>query len=225
MKIAIIMGGPYRGNPSIIQNQLEIIGNYDTYVSCFEHYLEDWKSSGWPVKKIFTTPFTNFNEHNWSKYRDDNAGQAGFWQFWNLKHVINSIEDDYDFYIKTRSDLYFQSGNITSHIFTTLEKNTLYSSMHTFHGVHWDLNNLLNDQFYIGDSNVMDCIAKFVTKYYNKHRHALNEALPFIGSNESSLREYLKENNINVLPLYNITYYKDHNGYGGISNGSQLEKI
>jgi hypothetical protein len=225
MKVAIIMAGPYRGNSTNMENHLRIVGNYDTYVSCFEHYKHAWAESGWPIKQIFNTPMTNFNEHNWSKYRNDAAGQAGFWQFWNLKNVISNIEEDYDFYIKSRSDLNFETGDITPYMFTTLEKNTLYSSAHRFHGESWDREYLLNDQFYIGDMNTMNVISKFVTKYYNQPRHGLNAASPFVGSNESSLRQYLKENGINVLPLYNIIFHKDHNGYSGVSNGGQLEKF
>ena len=78
MKVAIIMAGPYRGNKSIIENQLNMIGSYDTYVSCFEHYKEDWVNSGWPIKKIFITPSINFNETNWSKQRNDDAGPVSY---------------------------------------------------------------------------------------------------------------------------------------------------
>jgi hypothetical protein len=228
MKVSIIMAGPYRGNQTIIDNHLKIVGNYDTYVSCFEQYKEDWINSGWPIKKIFTTPNIDFKETNWSKYRDDAPGQSGFWQFWNLKNVINNIEEDYDWYIKSRSDLDFQNGQIVPHMFTTLKKNTLYSSTHTFHGRDWDVNYLLNDQFYIGDSNTMNVISTFVTKYYNKKRHGLNDAGLFVGSNESSLREYLKENGIDVLPLHNIIFRKNHNGIdrpSGESGTFQLETI
>ena len=85
MKIAIIHSGPYRGNENIMQNQLNMIGAHDTYVSCLEHYREDWIRSNWPVKEIFITPNVNFNETDWSKQRNDAPGQSGFWQFWNLK--------------------------------------------------------------------------------------------------------------------------------------------
>ena len=227
MKVAILFAGPYRGNPINMQNHIKIIGNYDTYVSCFEHYKQEWIDSGWPIKKIFITPHINFKETNWYTQRNDEAGQSGFWQFWNLKNVINSIEEDYDFFIKSRSDLNFEMGNITLHMFTTMDKNTLYSAAHTLHGGVWDMVHLLNDQFYIGDSNTMNVISDFVINYYNKQRHTLNQASKFVGSNESSLREYLKENKINVLPLYNIIYHKNHNGIDSPSgySGFQLENI
>ena len=205
MKIAILLAGPYRGNPTNLANHIKIIGNYDTYVSCFEHYKEDWINSGWPIKKIFTTPNIDFKETNWAKYRDDAAGQSGFWQFWNLKNVINNIEEDYDWYIKSRCDLDFQSGELSEYFFSTLEPNTLYTSIHRFSVGQPDLS-LVNDQFYIADSKVMDIISKFPTKYYNKER---NES-PI--SNERSLTIWLAENGVNVKQIRDILYNKNHNG-------------
>ncbi len=224
MKVAIIMAGPYRGNESIIYNQLEMIGKYDTYVSCFEHYLADWNSSGWPTKNIFTTPNVNFKETDWFRYRNDTAGQAGFWQFWNLKNVIDSIDNTYDFYIKSRCDLVFSSGKITEYLFTTLDKNTLYCPMYYFDGQSWDYSTLLNDQFYIGDYNTMKVISNFVTEYYKKERHILNDSMY---SNERNLRKYLDENNIRIQILQDIKYTKNHNGITTSSgySGFQLETI
>ena len=220
MKVAIIFGGPYRGNPTNMENHLKNIGNYDTYVSCFEHYKEDWINSGWPIKKIFTTPNVDFKETNWNKYRNDEPGQAGFWQFWNLKNVINNIEEDYDWYIKSRCDLNFQSGELSEYFFSTLQPNTLYTSIHRFSAGAPDMY-LVNDQFYIADSKVMDIISKFPTKYYNKER---NE---YPVSNERSLTIWLIENGISIKLIQNITYNKNHNGIftpSGVS-GFQLEQI
>jgi hypothetical protein len=220
MKIAILLAGPYRGNPSNIANHIRIIGNYDTYVSCFEHYKEDWINSGWPIKKIFTTPNIDFKETNWAKYRDDEPGQSGFWQFWNLKNVINNVEEDYDWYIKSRCDLDFQFGELSEYFFSTLEPNTLYTSIHRFVVGTPDLS-LVNDQFYIADSKVMDIISKFPTKYYNKER---NES-PI--SNERSLTIWLGQNEVNIKQIKDISYNKNHNGIttpSGIS-GFQLETI
>ena len=211
MKIAILLAGPYRGNPTIIDNHLKIIGKHDTYVSCFEQYKEDWINSGWPIKKIFTTPNIDFKETNWAKHRSDEPGQSGFWQFWNLKNVINNIEEDYDWYIKSRCDLDFQFGELSEYFFSTLEPNTLYTSMHR---VTAGLPNksTANDQFYIGDARVMDVISKFPTKYYNKERHGLNEVSYSIGSNESNLTIWLHENGITIKGIDNILYNKNHNG-------------
>jgi hypothetical protein len=223
MKIAILLAGPYRGNPTNLANHIKIIGNYDTYVSCFEHYKEDWINSGWPIKKIFTTPNIDFKETNWAKYRDDAAGQSGFWQFWNLKNVINNIEEDYDWYIKSRCDLDFKSGELSEYFFSTLEPNTLYCPIHYFDGSGWD-ESLLNDQFYIGDSNTMNVISKFVTKFYNNNRHGINASF---ASNERNLRIWLNENNINIKRIQDLNYKKNYNGVTGISgySGFQLETI
>jgi hypothetical protein len=220
MKIAILLAGPYRGNSINIANHIRIVGNYDTYVSCFEHYKEDWINSGWTIKKIFTTPNIDFKETNWAKNRDDAPGQSGFWQFWNLKNVINNIEEDYDWYIKSRCDLDFQFGELSEYFFSTLEPNTLYTSIHRFSAGSPDMS-LVNDQFYIADSKVMDIISKFPTKYYNKER---NES-PI--SNERSLTIWLGENGVNIKQIKDISYNKNHNGIttpSGVS-GFQLEKI
>jgi hypothetical protein len=222
MRIAVLFGGPYRGNPDMIKSHKEIVGNYDTYVSCFEHYKHDWIRSGWDIKKMFTTQAVNFKETNWSRYRNDEAGQSGFWQFWNLKSVINSIEEDYDWYIKSRSDLSFFEGNIVPDFFSNLQPNTLYCALHNFHG-GWDLDSLLNDQFYIGDFKVMETISKFPTKYYNKDRHSPNDAHY---SNERNLRIWLDENGIKIHPINHIKYTKNHNGFSsptGHSGVYQLE--
>ena len=223
MKIAILLAGPYRGNQTIIDNHAKFIGNHDTYVSCFEHYKEDWIKSEWPIKRIFNTPPISFKETNWAKYRDDAAGQSGFWQFWNLKNVINNIEEDYDWYIKNRCDLDFKSGELSEYFFSTLEPNTLYCPIHYFDGSGWD-ESLLNDQFYIGDSNTMNVISKFVTKYYNNNRHSINTST---ASNERNLRIWLNENNINIKAIQDLNYKKNHNGVTGISGhtGFQLETI
>lgn len=215
MKIAVIIGGPYRGNSEIIARQTTFFGNKDTYLSCFEHYKYEWIKSSWPIKKIFTTPNINFKDTNWSRYRNDEPGQSGFWQFWNLKNVIDNTPDVYDWYIKSRCDLNFTNGNITEELLSNLKPNTLYCPK--LRGVyfltqHWDFDISLNDQFFIGDRNVMNVVSNFVTNYYNKNRHELNYATEQMGSNETCLREFLNENGITIDILDDILYHKDHNG-------------
>ena len=225
MKVAIIFGGPYRGNPINMENHLKNIGNYDTYVSCLGHYKDDWIKSEWPIKRIFNTPPISFKETNWAKYRDDSAGQSGFWQFWNLKNVINNIEEDYDWYIKSRCDLDFSNGCLGENFFSVLEANTLYCPIHYFDGSGWDILHLLNDQFYIGDLNTMNVISKFVTKYYNNNRHDINAST---ASNERNLRIWLNENNINIKVIQDLNYKKNHNGFNSVTGGYgsyQLEQI
>jgi hypothetical protein len=226
MKVALILAGPYRGSQSIIQSHYDFIGEYDTYVSCLGHYKIDWENSNWNIKKIYITPFIDIKSTNWFEYRDDGAGQSGFWQFWNLKSVINNTPNEYDFYIKSRSDL-----NIESKLdidFSKLDKKTLYSSAHSFHKGSWD-GYWLNDEFYIGSKYVMNIIANFVTDYYKTpNRHTLNAAEPTgVGSNENSLRNFLEENGIKIDKIYNLKYSKNNNGIN-VPSGYvkfQLEKI
>jgi hypothetical protein len=226
MKFAVIYAGPYRGNDTILQNHKLAFGdNVDVYVSCFKHYLDEWVASGWDVKKYYITPDIDFKKTNWAKYRDDAAGQSGFWQFWNLKSVIDSIPKEYDYYIKSRNDIVFKHS-LTFDL-NLLKPNTLYSPNESFHKKEWDLENWVNDEFYIGCENTMKVVSNFVTNFYEKYRHSLNEAKPHIGSNETSLRIWLRENDIDVKKIYNFPYNKNHNGVTIPSGyvGFQLEKI
>ncbi len=221
MKVAILMAGPYRGNEGIIQHQLNMIGSYDTFVSCFDHYKQDWINSGWPIKDIFITPNIKFLQTNWSKYRNDAPGQSGFWQFWNLKSVIDSVPRQYDFYIKSRSDLLIEEKlNID---FFNLEKDVLYCSAHSFHKKEWEPSTWLNDEFYIGSAYVMDIIAKFVTDYYTVNHHEPNVAY---ASNEARLLDHLKQNKVGVCSFPNFKYSKDNKGVSvptGYTGEYQLE--
>jgi hypothetical protein len=228
MKIAVIIGGPYRGNSEIIARQTTFFGNKDTYLSCFEHYKYEWIKSSWPIKKIFTTPNINFKDTNWSRYRNDEPGQSGFWQFWNLKNVINNIEEDYDFYIKTRSDLILPFEKLPEDFLLNLKPNTFYCPATRFDNQPWEYGYSLNDQIFIGDSNVMRVVSNFVTKYYNTFRHTLNEATEYVGSNETSLRKWLDENGISIVAINSFTYTKNHNGNtlpSGVVGIYQLETI
>jgi len=223
MKLAILYAGPYRGTDDILDNHIKTFGeNIDMYVSCFEHYLEDWKSSGWPIKKIFTTPNINFNETNWSKQRNDAAGQSGFWQFWNLKNVIDNIPKNYNFYIKNRNDLVFETK--FNFDFNNTNPKTIYSSNNSFHRTDWDVDMWINDEFYIGSKYVMDVISNFVTDYYNINRHTLNEST---ASNERNLLNFLLENDIQIDKIYNLKYSKNDNGISVPSGyvGFQLERL
>jgi hypothetical protein len=226
MKFAVLYAGPYRGTSEILNNHINTFGkDVDIYVSCFEHYLDDWKTSGWAIKEYYITPSINFNETNWSKQRNDAPGQSGFWQFWNLKNVIDNVPKKYDYYIKCRNDIVFE--NSFQFDKSLIQKNTLYSPNNSFHRTDWDVDKWVNDEFYISCENTMDIISKFVTNFYEKERHSLNQAAPYIGSNEASLRIWLRENNIDVEKIYDFRYKKNNNGVivpSGYS-GFQLEKI
>ena len=225
MKVALLYSGPYRGNAEIVNNHIQTFGlDVDVYVSTFSHYLNDWKESGLNIKEYYITPSVDFKQTDWFKQRNDEPGQAGFWQYWNLSNLIKNMPNDYDFYIKNRCDLQFSEVKLNMESF---KRNTIYSSSHSFHGDYWHREHLINDQFYIGDWNSINTISDFVTNFYKKDRHRLNEAGPYVGSNEASLRQFLNEAKINVEALDGIKYIKNHNKIhtpSGIS-GFQLENI
>lgn len=228
MNVAILLAGRMRGDSKMVSIHNENIGNYDTFISCLQKYESDWRASSWNIKDLFTTPEINFKETKWAEFRDDGAGESGFWQFWNLKNVINNVEEDYDWYIKSRSDLVFNSGAFTEDLFKSLKPNTFYCPAQRFDGLGWEYDWSLNDQLFIGDVNVMRVVSNFVTKYYNKHRHALNETNQYVGGNETSLRTYLQENGIQISIIHGVSYSKNHNGCtvpSGMSKIFQLETI
>lgn len=214
MRIALLYSGPYRGNSLIVDNHLKTFGDdVDIYVSCFEHYLEDWKNSEFNVKQFFITPKIEFNSTDWSKFRNDLPGQSGFWQFWNIKNIIENVPKDYDLYIKNRNDLIFD----TKFNPFKSEINVVYSPNISFHRRDWDIDNWINDEVLVFNSSVFDFISSFVTDFYKKNRHPLNDAGPYFGSNEASLRTWLSENNITVKKIIDLSYTKNHNGVKGSS--------
>lgn len=223
MKFALLYAGPYRATKEIVDNHIQAFGSdIDIYISCFEHYLGDWKSSGMNIKEYFITPNIDFNQTNWAKYRNNAAGQSGFWQFWNLKNVINRIPKEYDYYIKCRNDIVFDRTFEFDK--SSLKPNTLYSPNNSFHKVDWDIDEWVNDEFYMGCENTMNVVSTFVTDFYDTNKHKQNEST---ASNESQLRIHLKENNINVEKIYDFPYKKNHYGVDRPSGyvQFQLEKI
>lgn len=224
MKLALLYSGPYRASDEIVDNHMTTFGSdVDIYVSCFEHYLDEWKASKFNVTDYFITPTIEFNNTNWSNNRDDAAGQSGFWQFWNIRNVIQCVPKKYDYYIKNRNDLVFNTKFELDKL--DLKDNTLYSPESSFHRKNWDINNWINDEFYIGNEYTMNVVSNFVTDYYNvNNRHYKNESK---ASNESQLRNHLSENNVNIEIIKNLSYSKNHNGNNLSSGytGFQLEKI
>lgn len=224
MKLALLYSGPYRASDEIVDNHMTTFGSdIDIYVSCFEHYLDEWKSSKFNVTDYFITPTIEFSNTNWSNNRDDAAGQSGFWQFWNIRNVIQCVPKKYDYYIKNRNDLVFNTKFELDTL--DLKDNTLYSTESSFHRKNWDINNSINDEFYIGSEYTMNVVSNFVTDYYNvNNRHYKNAGT---ASNESQLRNHLSENNVNIELIKNLSYSKNHNGNSLSSGyiGFQLEKI
>lgn len=216
MSVAIILAGRFRGDDKMISIHNENIGKYDTYVSCLNKYQSEWENSSWDIKNLYVTPEIQFKETKWAEYRDDGAGQAGFWQFWNLKGVIDNVPQ-YNWYIKSRNDLLFPTKlNID---FQTLDKNIFYCPNVYFDGQVWDKDELLNDQFYIVSSDVLKVIGNFVENFYKELAHEKNTSL---ASNERCLRAWLKHNNIEVKG-FDFPYIKNHNGQGRPSGFYQFE--
>jgi len=225
MKVAILLAGPYRGNDEIKANHLKSIGDYDTYVSCFNHYKADWLNSRWKIKKLYTTPLIDITTTKWYEHRNNIPGQSGFWQFWNLKNVIESIEEDYDWYIKSRCDLNFNNETISEYFLTQLEPNTFHCPDKYFDQQDWIGTDRINDQFFICDKTVIKVISEFVIGYYDNP----SKLRPFeIEGNEMALKKWLEENEVTIKPFYNFSYTKNHNGYDkatGEGGVFQLEKL
>lgn len=217
------MAGPYRGNDDTLKSYVRSFEEYDLFVSCFDHYRQDWKNSGLKIKEIFSTPKVEIENTKWFESRDDLAGLSGFWQFWNIKSVIEQSPDSYSFYIKNRSDLFFNTKfNVN---FDELKNKTIYSSARSFHKNDWDQKSWINDEFFLGDRDTMNIVSKFVTEYYDVYRHPLNDSS---GSNETNLSIFLKENEIIVDKIFNFYYQKNHNGIRiptGYTRNYQLEKF
>jgi hypothetical protein len=207
---ALLYAGPYRGSAEILENHKRTFGNnIDMYVSCFDHYVQDWKNSGFPIKEYFITPGINFQDTDWYTHRSDPSGQSGFWQFWNLRNIMKEVPKKYDFYIKCRNDLSFNNTleECLEHI--ELYPNILYSPNNSFHGKDWVTSQWVNDEFYIGCENTMKVISDMVTDFFKKSNRQ-KRINPL--SNEHMLRQWLKENNIHLEKIHNFTYLKNHNG-------------
>lgn len=200
MNIAIILAGQFRGNNEMVKLHKENVGDYDTYISCLNKYVDEWKDSDWNPKQIYEVPMVYFKDTLWAKHRNSPADESGFWQFWNLKYVLKNVPQ-YDFYIKSRNDLVIESKlNID---FNTLDDNTYYYSENTFNGI-WEH---INDQFWIGSKNVVDVISNFVDEFYT---HPNSSGVP--NANEHMLKSWLNTHNIQTKSFANFIYTKNHNG-------------
>jgi hypothetical protein len=206
MSIAVLLSGRFRGNEKMVSIHKENIGNYDTYVSCLKKYESDWKSSNWDIKDLFITPEINFKETKWAEFRDDGAGESGFWQFWNLKNLIDNVPI-YDWYIKSRNDLLFHTKLDID--FNKLDKNKFYCPNSYFDGTNWNKQELLNDQIFIVSYDNLKIISQFVSDFYIHFSHQKNHSM---ASNERCLRNWLRNFSIEVEG-FDLTYTKNHNGH------------
>lgn len=193
MKIAILLAGPMRSLPEVVANHKQMVGDYDTFVSCREEDYNDWINSDWNAKEIYITPESElFNGWDYST----------FWQFFNLKNVIINAPK-YDMYIKSRNDLVFKNPLPIS--FESIGSNELWNPDKMFWGQEWISNGTMNDQFYIGDANVMNYIANFID-----NNQPNDDIAP------TQLLKWLLLNNIKYKKFSNFEFTKNHFGYTGM---------
>lgn len=202
MKIAIVLAGQFRGDNEMIAKHKQNVGDYDTYVSCLTKYLDEWMLSEWKPKEIYEVPMVDFKNTLWAHHRNRcEADVSGFWQYWNLKFVLQNVPKDYDFYIKSRNDLVIETKLDID--FNTLENDVLYYSRNTFNGV-WPY---INDQFWIGSKRVIEVVSKFVDEFYTyPGSHSVGK------SNEHMFNWWLSVNGIKTQSFDNFLYTKNHNG-------------
>ena len=194
MRTAILLAGPMRSLPEVIANHKEMVGDYDTFVSCREEDYNDWINSDWKPKEIYITPQpTNMWE----------GKETLYWQYWNLKNVINNVPE-YDMYIKSRNDLVF--NNQLPFGLDVIKPNEIWNPDRSFWGYQWASNGTMNDQFYIGDKNVMNVVARLVdTQPYSNEHYVV----------ETHLIRWLIQNGITYKKFSGFHYEKNHFGWTG----------
>jgi len=192
MKTAILLAGPMRSLPEVIANHKQMVGDYDTFVSCREEDYNDWINSDWKPKEIYITPEpTNVWE----------GKEAFYWQYWNLSNVIKNVPE-YDMYIKSRNDLVF--NNPLPFGLDIIKPNEIWNPDRSFWGYTWISNGTMNDQFYIGDRNVMNVVARLVdTQPYSKEDYVV----------ETHLIRWLTENGVKYKKFSGFNYTKNHFGW------------
>jgi hypothetical protein len=192
MRTAILLAGPMRSLPEVIANHKQMVGDYDTFVSCKEEDYNDWINSDWKPKEIYITPEpTNVWE----------GKEAFYWQYWNLKNVINNIPK-YDMYIKSRNDLVF--NNQLPFGLDIIKPNEIWNPDRSYWNYQWASNGTMNDQFYIGDRNVMNVVGRLVdTQPYSKEDYLV----------ETHLVRWLTQNGIKYKKFSGFHYEKNHFGW------------
>jgi hypothetical protein len=193
MRTAILLAGPMRSLPEVIANHKQMVGEYDTFVSCKEEDYNDWINSEWKPKEIYITPEpTNVWE----------GKEAFYWQYWNLRNVIINVPK-YDMYIKSRNDIVF--NNQLPFELNAIKPNELWNPDKSYWGYTWISNGTMNDQFYIGDKSVMDVIARFVVESY-----------PYSNEDylvETHLVRWIMDNGVNYKKFSGFNYKKNHFGW------------
>lgn len=192
MKTAILLAGPMRSLPEVIANHKEMVGDYDTFVSCMEEDYNDWVNSDWKPKEIYITPKpTNAWEGKEAFYR----------QFWNLRNVINNVPE-YDMYIKSRNDLMFENKLPIN--LENIKPNEIWNPDRSYWGYEWVSNGTMNDQFYIGDKNVMNIVSRLVdTQPYTNEAYLV----------ETHLARWLTTNGVKYKKFSGFHFTKNHFGW------------
>jgi hypothetical protein len=198
MKTAILLSGPLRGNDLSIQSHLNMVGDYDIFVSCLNNDVDDWKTSNWKIKNLFVTPEVDFSKSLWANQRYDEYVAGIFWQYTNLRNVILQAPKDYDVYIRSRNDLIFY--NKLPIDLNLIKENVLYNPDRTFSGYKWNGCGTMNDQFWISDWKVMEVISRYVIE---EPMYTINEFVP-----ETGLVNWIIKNNINYHKFDGFNYIK-----------------
>ena len=193
MRTAILLAGPMRSTNEVIANHKQMVGDYDTFVSCKQEDYNDWINSDWNAKQIYITPMVE-NNTQW----DDST----YWQYTNLRNVILNVPE-YDMYIRSRNDLVFKNQlpiNLES-----IADNELWNPDRMFWGQEWISNGTMNDQFYIGNKNVMNIVANFIIN---------NQPNGDIA--QTQLLKWLELNNVIYKKFSKFNFTKNHFGYSGM---------
>ena len=192
MRTAILLAGPMRSLPFIVDNHKKMVGDYDTFVSCKEEDYEDWIKSDWNAKEIYITPEQS---NVWE------GKETLYWQYWNLSNVIKNVPE-YDMYIKSRNDLVF--NNPLPFGLDVIQPNEIWNPDRSYWNYEWASNGTMNDQFYIGDRNVMNVVSRLVdTQPYSNEDYLV----------ETHLVRWLLANGINYKKFSGFHYEKNHFGW------------
>lgn len=167
MKTAILLAGPMRSLPEVIANHKQMVGDYDTFVSCRQEDYNDWINSDWNPKEIYITPEIDFETSNWGMMCD--VSDKSFrllltrlqWQFHNLSNCIKNMPKGYDYYIKSRNDMVYEYPLDIN--FESIKEDEIWCPEKTFWGYEWINNGFFNDQLWICKENVLELAGKFVT--------------------------------------------------------------
>jgi hypothetical protein len=106
-------------------------------------------------------------------------------------------------YIKSRNDLVF--NNQLPFGLDAIKENELWNPERSYWGYEWASNGTMNDQFYIGDSGVMNVIANFIV-----------ETEPYINEVylvETHLVRWLVTNGVKYKKFGGFHFTKNHFGW------------